>query len=180
MCSRVLLIGLTSLLITGLLLGGCGPEEVIPEEKSPAVDSETTPTDEKTTLSEPTTAPPRPDTPFITTEEAILFEDNFEDGMADGWALDTGWGVSTDSGNCILSGYGEGFAQPNVCDWTDYTLEARFKLVEGELCFNLRESRHAGLIRYALNVHFGGLELNKQITQDWVELSDASTSIRSN
>jgi hypothetical protein len=45
-------------------------------------------------------SPPRPETPFITKKEALLFQDNFEDGDAHGWTLGAGWmGSDVKSGN---------------------------------------------------------------------------------
>ncbi|MBA7600330.1 Ycf48-like protein [subsurface metagenome] len=171
MHSRLLLIGLTGLLIAGLFLGGCGPKEIPPTKEAETTILTQAPEKE---------APPRPGTPFVTTEEATLFEDDFDDGNADGWALEPGWDVSLGSNNYVLTGHGHSFARPDVVGWSDYTIEAKIKLVKGSFHFNLRENSYAGHIRYFLGVHTGGLELNKQITEDFFNLSHADVPLQYN
>lgn len=183
MHSRVLLLGLTGLLIAGLLLGGCTLKELAPAP-SPTEPSHTKPATPALMPEEPTLtftpAPPRPETPFVHKEEGILFQDNFEDRNADGWALDPGWDVSLESGNYVLTGCGHSFARPNLSGWSDYTIEVGFKLVKGSFHFNLRENLYAGHIRYFLGVHTGRLSLSKQITSDFFDLSQSNVSLELN
>ncbi len=169
---KVLLAGLIILLMAGLFLGGCGSED----GSSPEEDDLTPPVEED----EPTTpilAPPRPDTPFVTEEEGQLFQDDFDDGNADGWALEAGWDIALESGNYVLTGCEHSFARPNVSGWSDYTIEAKFKLVKGSFHFNLRENIYAGHIRYLLGVHSGGLYLQRQLTSDFFDLSQSYMAI---
>jgi len=197
MHSRVLLIGMTVLLITSMLLGGCVPKEVAPvpaltepspEEPSipaplpekPAPTPTPTPAPAPISFPTPTPAPPCPDTLFVTEEEALLFQDDFEDGNAFSWALGTGWDVSLEGDNYVLTGRGHNFARPNVGGWSDYTIETRFKLVKGSFHFNLRENSGVGHVRYFLGVHTGGLYLNKQIISDFFDLSQSNVSLRLN
>ena len=187
------MLGLTSLLIAGLLLGGCVPKEVTPApsppEPSPSEEAvETPPAQEaESTTPAPTpivipTPPPRPETPFVTKEEDILFQEDFEDGRADGWALEEGWGIEREGDNHVLGGCGHHRADPRVRGWTDYAVEAKFKLVAGEFLFNFRYSQApvAWGDRYFLNIQPGGLELHKQIDEDFFHLTDASVNIESN
>jgi len=181
MHSRVLLIGLSILLIAGLLLGGCTPNESVPAPSptEPSSGEPTTPAPlpEETTPT-PVPALPRPDTPFVHEEAgALLFQDDFEDGNADGWALETGWDISREGDNHILTGREHSFARPDVSGWSDYAIEAKFKLVKGGFHFNLRENHYAGYIRYYLGVNTGGLYLNKQITSDFFDLSQSNVSL---
>lgn len=187
--NKVLSIGVIILLIFGLLLGSCAPKETAPapspteplpgEEavEAPPVE-EAEPTTAVPTPEEPTPTPPRPDSPFVTSEEgALLFQDDFEDGVARGWALEPSWDVSLESGNYVLTGGGHSFARPNASGWSDYTIEARFKLIKGGFHFNLRENIGDGHIRYFLGVDTGGLSLSKQITSDFFDLSHANVPL---
>ena len=75
MHSRALLVGIASLLITGLFLVSCTPE----------------------TMPVPAPTSPHPNTHFVTKEEGLLLlQDDFEDGMANGgmlYAATSGGGV---------------------------------------------------------------------------------------
>ena len=122
-----MLAGITILLLSGLVLVGCTPEETAPAtsqtEPSPGKETVVTPPAEEvepatlTPIPEtPTpapaaipayTPPPRPDAPFVTKQEDILLQENFEDGRADGWALEEGWRVGRESvgrDGCLLIG----------------------------------------------------------------------------
>jgi photosystem II stability/assembly factor-like uncharacterized protein len=197
MHSRILIVGITILLLSGLLLSGCAPEGATPEspDTSTIPSSELEAGGEKPDTSVPlpqqptpspkppeyASTPPHPDTPFVTEEEnVLLLQDDFEDGNASGWGLEPGWDVSLENGNYVLSGSEHSFARPDVNGWTDYTIEARFKLVRGSFHFNLRENVYAGQIRYLLGVHSGGLYLGRQIGSDFFDLSQSNVSISLN
>ncbi|MBA7613990.1 Ycf48-like protein [subsurface metagenome] len=197
MHSRVLLIGMTVLLITSMLLGGCAPKETAPTtsppEPSPSEEAVETPPAQEAEPTSPASMPeelaptvtparPRPNTPFVTKEEGILFQEDFEYGRADGWALEEGWGIEMEGDNHVMGGRGHHRADPRVGGWTDYAVEANFKLVEGEFNFNFRYSQApvAWGDRYFLNIQPGGLELHKQIDEDFFHLTDASVNIESN
>ena len=77
------------------------PTQPIPEELPPT----------------PAPSPPRPETPFVIKEEGILFQEDFEDGRADGWALEEGWGIEREGDNHVLSGRGHRWADPRVRGW---------------------------------------------------------------
>jgi len=126
----------------------------------------------------PSPAPPRPEAPFVTGEEgALLFQDDFEDGRTDGWALAPGWDVGSEDGNYFLNGSGHSFARPDASGWNDYTIEARFKLIKGVFHFNFRENTGKGYIRYFLGLSPGQLYLKKQITSDFFDLSHANVPL---
>ncbi len=130
----------------------------------------------------PSTAqqPPRPDTPFIRIEEGILLQDDFQDGNADGWALEPGWNMTSERGNLFISGCSHSFARPNTSGWSDYTVEARFRKVRGSFHFNLRENMNIGHVRYFLAVHPNSISLHKQITSDFFDLSHTTVSLEPN
>ena len=168
MHSRVLLLGLTGLLILGLLLGGCTLEEPAPTPSptEPSPEEPATPT----LMPAVTPSPPRPETPFVHKEEGILFQDDFEDRNADGWALDPGWDVKLEDGNYVLSGSGHQWARPSASKWTDYTIEAKIKLLAGGFHFNFRHNLGEVSSRYFLGMKQEGLYLQKQIGEDFFEL----------
>ncbi|MCK4825755.1 hypothetical protein KA005_58950, partial [bacterium] len=124
--------------------------------------------------------PPRPDTPFIRIEQGILFRDDFQDGNADGWIVEPGWKVSSERGNYFLTGCRHSFTRPNASGWSDYTIEARFRMVRGSFHFNLRENTRLGHIRYFLAFHTNSLSLHKQITSDFFDLSRSTVSLKQN
>jgi len=134
--NRILPVGIATLLTIGLLLSGCAPKEATPphtpitapdEEGIAAVSPDQGTEDETSSrstivLPEPTTPKPRPSTPFVSNVQAKLFEDDFQDGTADGWMFELGWDVSLENGNYVLTGCGHSFARPDVSGWTDYTI----------------------------------------------------------
>jgi len=88
--------------------------------------------------------------PFISKEIAILFQDNFEDGITENWELESGWEIKSEKNNYILSGSGHRWASPNVSGWTDYTIEADIKIIRGSLHFNIRHNTEGIFSRYFL------------------------------
>ncbi len=154
----------------------------------PGFDSSSTDLDpeingDQTGLTEPVLAPPRPDTPFVTEVQALLLREDFENGLADGWALEEGWSVIKDDDNYVLSGKGHHLADPRFRNWTDYTVEVRFKLLEGDANFNFRYTQFpeiGGSERYFINISQGGIALEKQIDSDYFYLTRVQKSISKN
>jgi hypothetical protein len=95
----------------------------------------------------------------------ILFHDDFEDGVADGWDLEPGWQViQEDDGNHVLSGEGHTWATlERGQDWEDYTFRSRLKLLAGGIHLNFRlTDTPGGLSRYFLSFREGALRLHKE------------------
>jgi len=68
-----------------------------------------------------------------------LFEDDFEDGEADGWELGEGWAVTgVPRVAYVLSGSAPYWAAPVVDGWSDYELTARIRLHAGTVHVNFR------------------------------------------
>lgn len=66
-------------------------------------------------------------------EGHVLLEDDFEDGDARGWALETNWGVvQDDSGNYVLEARNTRWqeARQGKTDWQDYALEFKAKIIQ--------------------------------------------------
>ena len=83
--------------------------------------------------------PPPPPDP-IPPNWTILFKDDFENGLADGWNLGPGWNVELDDGKYVLSGEGHSWAWPDIMGWVDCVIESRMKLVTGGVHFSFRKS----------------------------------------
>ena len=67
----------------------------------------------------------------------VVFEDDFEDGDADGWTINippeapsgSFWMVEPDDGNYVLKESGQVWAEVGDYGWTNYTVEVRAKLL---------------------------------------------------
>lgn len=71
--------------------------------------------------------------PVSPVHAAQMFEDDFEDGYADGWTAVYGsWSVVADGSNVYkqASGNGEGLAVAGNANWTDYAVEASIKVYD--------------------------------------------------
>lgn len=182
MNSRALRIGITAVFILGLLFGGCtAREKPLRAPTEPAPSPEITPPPPSTPapptpalapepVPTPTPSPPRPETPFVKIEKTMLFQEDFQDGNADGWVLDPGWNVKLEDGNCLLSGSGHSWARPSKATWTDYTIQAKFKLIAGSFHFNFRYNLGQFFSRYFLAIQQEGLHLSKQLGEDFFDL----------
>jgi len=107
-----------------------------------------------------------------------LFQDNFEDGNANGWQLDPGWQVEQEGSNYILSGSGHNWARVygnTGSNWTDYRFSLRVKLINEGVHLNVRLGDSG---RYFIGFIEGGLYLSKQFWPDtFLNLADANFPI---
>lgn len=85
---------------------------------------------------------------------AALFEDNFEDGAADGWATVGGsWSIGTEESLAFAQNglYGEAIAYTGEASWTDYTLEADVKVKKlggnGGILFRYQDANNFYMFR---------------------------------
>ncbi|KPJ57189.1 hypothetical protein AMJ49_01075 [Parcubacteria bacterium DG_74_2] len=99
----------------------------------------------------------------IASVEYPPFEDDFEDGNADGWERGGDWRVVQYNGNYVLQGIDHNWSTVGSESWTDYTFESKVKLIKGSLHINYRISQVG---RYAIGVSEGGLYLMKTIFPD--------------
>lgn len=95
-----------------------------------------------------------------------LFSDDFEDGTADDWELETGWRIELEGGNHVLSGKGHSWARPVRSEgWGTITsFETRIKRIEGGVHLNFRVGSMG--TRYFVGVNENRLYLNKSILKD--------------
>jgi hypothetical protein len=79
------------------------------------------------------------------------YRDNFQDGDADGWDLDSGWQIKSQGGNYFLDGKAQSisdhFARPSSNYWRNYSIKLRFKIVtfgnNGGLWVHIRDNPEA-------------------------------------
>ena len=99
----------------------------------------------------------------IASVEYPPFNDDFEDGNADGWELEPGWSVINDNGNYVLQGFGHKWARAGLESWTDYTFESRVKLIEGDVHINYRLQDRE---RYFVGLHERSLSLVRMLFEN--------------
>lgn len=105
-----------------------------------------------------------------------LFEDDFNDGMADGWELEEGWSVTPNGGGGYLSGSGHYWAVPVVEGWSDYQITATIKVISGTVHLNFRLTQEMPVEtdwiqkRYFLGLFENRLYLKKQIGSEFYDL----------
>ena len=94
-----------------------------------------------------------------------LFSDDFEDGTADDWELETGWGIESENGNHVLIGKGHSWAKPIRSEgWGTITsFKTRIKRIEGGVHLNFRLFEGT---RYFVGVYGDRLSLQKSILKD--------------
>jgi len=88
----------------------------------------------------------------------IAYQEDFEDGQAQGWTLEPGWQVIQDNGNYVLAGEGHNWARVDK-SYDDYRLFFRLKLLKGGLHLNFRMNDTG---RYFIGFEATGSRLGKQ------------------
>lgn len=114
----------------------------------------------------------------------LLFFDDFESGIITEWGVwlddyassDAGWKVITTGIGNHYEGRGHVFARPHAPCWTDYSVSFRFNLLEHGASeppfnFSVRESLNPGHLRYFASIGPSGIQLVKQNTTSFNELS---------
>ncbi len=88
-------------------------------------------------------------------QEILLFQENFDDGQAQGWELESGWEVA----DGMLIGHGHNWAWPHAGPWQDFRLQFRLNLEQGaiHLVYRLNDTG-----RYFIGFHPEGSYLQKQ------------------
>ena len=94
-----------------------------------------------------------------------LFRDDFDEGSAESWDLEQGWGiVADDSGGFALRGASPSWARlPESSAWSNYRFKSRIKLSGGAIHLNCRLSASG---RYFIGFSSEGLYLSKQFWPD--------------
>ncbi|HUV02702.1 MAG TPA: CARDB domain-containing protein [Desulfobacteria bacterium] len=91
-------------------------------------------------------------------EEEVLYEENFDDYLAQDWELEPGWTV-TEKG--VLRGEGHSWARYKDVDWQDVRVQFKLRIEEAgsRIHLNYRVSEEG---RYYIGFHAGGLYLSKE------------------
>jgi len=99
-------------------------------------------------------------------EEVVLYEENFDDGQAQGWDLDEGWRIEAESGtNYVLSGSGHNWARYAEGEWQDFRVSFRLSLREQNSVIHLNY-RLSDEGRYYISFRHTGSSLEKQYWPD--------------
>ncbi len=94
--------------------------------------------------------------------QEFVYESDFENEQAEGWALEPGWQIFDDNGNHVLSGEGHYWARlQNTYD--DYRVLFRIKIIRNGLHINFRLNNTG---RYFIGFDEQGSRLNKQYWPD--------------
>jgi photosystem II stability/assembly factor-like uncharacterized protein len=95
--------------------------------------------------------------------ESLLYQEDFQDGRASGWDLNTGWEVVQDGDNYVLAGQGHAWANPPTQNAADFRLLLRVKLLRGRIHLVYRLTNAS---RYYIGLQQNGSDLNKQYFPD--------------
>jgi photosystem II stability/assembly factor-like uncharacterized protein len=116
-------------------------------------------------------------------QRVVLFQDDFEDNVLDGWLLiaasgdfimgdDSPWQIVTSGANHYLGGSTHSFARPNMDGFKDGWITAEFKLSSGSAFhFNVKENLTFSYTRYFIGINEGGISLSKQNGDNFYDLS---------
>ncbi|MBI5954892.1 MAG: hypothetical protein HY865_24800 [Chloroflexi bacterium] len=94
--------------------------------------------------------------------QEYVYQEDFEDGEAQGWTLEPGWEVIQDEGNYVLSGQGHVWARAGQL-YDDYHLSFRLKMLSGDVHLNFRMNNSG---RYFIGFHARDSQLSKQYWPD--------------
>ncbi|HUV80714.1 MAG TPA: family 16 glycoside hydrolase [Candidatus Bathyarchaeia archaeon] len=91
-------------------------------------------------------------------EEEVLYEENFNDNLAQEWQLEPGWTVTEEG---VLRGEGHSWARYKEVDWQDFRVQIQLRIVEegSRIHLNYRVSNEG---RYYIGFHADGLYLSKE------------------
>jgi len=91
--------------------------------------------------------------------QTIAYQEDFEDGQAQGWELEPGWQVILDGNNHVLAGQGHVWARLDQSFNDDLRLSLRVKLLQGRIHLVVRLTDAS---RYFIGFDTNGSDLNKQ------------------
>ena len=104
--------------------------------------------------------------------EAVLFEEDFEDGQAQGWELEPGWVVA----DGMLKGQGHTWARAMAGPWRDFRLQFRLNLQQGSIHLVYRLNNTG---RYFIGFHQEGSYLKKQYwPETFIDLLERPVELR--
>ena len=122
-------------------------------------------------------------------QRTVLFQDDFEDGVLDGWLLidafnnfimgdDSPWQIISSGTNHYLKGCTHSFAKVNADGFLDGSIAVEFRLSAASVFhLNVRQSFSGWNERYFIGIHEGGIYLSKQASDVFYDLSAADVDI---
>ena len=104
------------------------------------------------------------------------FYDNFEDGDAKGWGLGSGWKVLEDDGNFVLDGSDQEwqYASTGEPTWHNYSLQAKIRLINGNMQVNYRFSEYG---RYIIRLNTESIDLAKNSPSEHIEIASENIQV---
>lgn len=123
------------------------------------------------------------------TESVVLFQDDFEDNVLDGWLLynssgdfimgdGSAWQIVDGGGTHFLRGFSHVIAQPNIDGFGDGWITVDFKLSSNSaFLINVRVDNNGDNQRYFISITEGQIHLGKQNGEDYDDLSVVDAGI---
>lgn len=121
----------------------------------------------------------------LTLAQTIIFQDDFEDGVLDGWSGDPSWNIENDNGNNVLHSWVSPSNLGSISIETEggwnYIFETKIKLIEQDASIFYRSYfEHGGYGFYSINVSPNYLGLSKEINGNYQNLTGASVPLNMN
>ena len=91
----------------------------------------------------------------------LFYQEDFEDGVAEGWNLGSDWSIENDDGNNVLSGEGVCWSQYiEGRHWKNYSYEVKIKLIQDTANLYFRDNPER---RYIIGIGTNSLILAKEM-----------------
>ena len=94
------------------------------------------------------------------TDWILFYQEDFEDGDAEGWDIGSGSSIENENGNNVLSSQGVCLSHYNEgLHWENYSFQAEIKLIQKKANLYFRDNPHK---RYIINIGTKDLRLRKE------------------
>jgi photosystem II stability/assembly factor-like uncharacterized protein len=116
---------------------------------------------------------------FAQSDWEIYLTEDFEDGIADGWGLGSGWNVELENENYILSGHDSTwqFAFTGENTWKNYSIKCDIKLLTGSMQINYRINEGN---RYILGINEGSIDFKRNSPENEFIFESKAISVNYN
>jgi ABC-type dipeptide/oligopeptide/nickel transport system ATPase subunit len=142
------------------------PPSVTRLSPSPRPPSATKPPPSPASPTKPSSSIPA-EPPTQTCRAGIWYCENFDDGIAQDFALDPGWSIESRA----LDGSGHSWATLTKHEWNDYRVAFSLTLIEGRVHLVYRLSSQDVIRRYFVGFEQHRLSLTKQVGDEFTELA---------
>lgn len=149
------------------------PEEVHPAQVATTKAKPAAPPTKTPTRTPTKTITPSPTLPPC--RAGIWYCEDFDDGKAQFWELESGWSIQ----NYVLNGKGHRFAILTDHEWSDYRVNYHLNIISGTIHLNYRlSSGNNGFYRYFIGVDENGVSLSRQNNDRFTPLTYQSFYIQ--